>query len=276
LKKKLTKANDENNNLELKAEQQLALTANVVKREGEYEARIVEYEARIANNDVQYKVLQQDIANHLLTLASSNAECNTERSAKEDLQGENKKLLDKILNYENEIKLYKDKADKDKVDNKDDANLDKINDLLKQLQQVSSELRKTTAESITKESLVTELKERSQSLTTKLQSERKRHKSYIEQALNSIVRLCIVAPTVNVNMTPPKSTNELSYKAPLPKEKIKAFVQDEVLPKFATIFRQDQDGYSPYGGDLDSWLKQLLTDMQYTIEKHLANVFSTS
>jgi hypothetical protein len=108
-------------------------------------------------------------------------------------------------------------------------------------------------------------------LEKSIAKERKMHKANMEQALNSIVRLCVVAPTVNVQM----AEQTLSFKAPLPKEKIRHFVQDSVLPKFSIIFQQSADGMSPDGRDLDSWLQNLLIEMQGTIEKHLSKVFNT-
>jgi len=66
----------------------------------------------------------------------------------------------------------------------------------------------------------------------------------------------------------------MSFKAPLPKEKIRHFVQDQVLPKFAKIFAQPKDGCAPDGkANLDTWLQKVLVEMQQTIEKHLAKVF---
>ena len=76
-------------------------------------------------------------------------------------------------------------------------------------------------------------------------------------------------------MLTPFNANPCSFKAPLPREKIRHFVQDQVLPKFATIFQQTADGMSPDGKDLDAWLQNLLVDMQNTIEKHLSKVFNS-
>jgi hypothetical protein len=52
----------------------------------------------------------------------------------------------------------------------------------------------------------------------------KMHKQALESALNSVVRLCVVAPTVNVHM----GDQTLPYKAPLPQEKIRDFVELQV------------------------------------------------
>ena len=143
--------------------------------------------------------------------------------------------------------------------------------LVNQLKATTSELRATTQEKVICQSVLNEKVEALHKLEHKMDKERKSHKSNMEQALNSIVRLCVVAPTVNVQM----AEQTLSFKAPLPREKIRHFVQDQVLPKFATIFQQTADGMSPDGKNLDAWLQNLLVDMQNTIEKHLSKVFNS-
>ena len=98
----------------------------------------------------------------------------------------------------------------------------------------------------------------------------KLHKQALESALNSVVLLCVVAPTVNVHM----GDQQLPYKAPLPQEKIRDFVENQVLPKFARIFLQPQEGLAPNGDALDRWLQNLLVEMQGTIERHLTTLFT--
>ena len=142
--------------------------------------------------------------------------------------------------------------------------------MLAQLKAITEELKVSTGEKIAVQTVLGEKVEEIHRLESQMRKERRTHKANIEQALNSIVRLCVVAPTVNVQMV----DQTMSYKAPLPKEKIRHFVQDQVLPKFATIFQQTSDGTSPDGRNLDSWLQNLLVDMQGTIEKHLSKVFS--
>ena len=61
-------------------------------------------------------------------------------------------------------------------------------------------------------------------LERRMDEQLKMHKSALEVALNSIVRLCVVAPTVNVHMGNQTST----FKAPLPHHKLRGFVEDQV------------------------------------------------
>ncbi|RHZ02749.1 hypothetical protein DYB31_008513 [Aphanomyces astaci] len=95
----------------------------------------------------------------------------------------------------------------------------------------------------------------------KLTEQQATHTKALEKAMQSLVRLCVVAPTVNVHL----SGQILPCKTVLPKR--------DILPVFSSIFLQDQEGTSPTGSSLDSWLQSLLKEMQTSIETHLKNVF---
>lgn len=94
-------------------------------------------------------------------------------------------------------------------------------------------------------------------------------KEQIDDAAQSSVRLCVVAPTVNVTF----GDQVLSYKAPLPKERIKSTLELQVLPNFAKGFIQQKEGLAPDGSPMDDWLKEMTVTMQGSIEKHLSRVF---
>ena len=74
-----------------------------------------------------------------------------------------------------------------------------------------------------------------------------------DEAAQSSVRLCVVAPTVNVSF----GEANLSYRAPLPKEKIRSTLELQVLPNFAKSFIQEREGAAPDGGSMDDWLKEI-------------------
>ena len=162
------------------------------------------------------------------------------------------------------------------------------------------------------------------------------HRRALKAALNSCVRLCVVAPTVNINL----GDRRRSFCSGLPEEKIRAFVEGSVLPRFTRVLMQPGSGSTKVangspsqsedvvaagglvseqgdvgcegvvrggggdggvggggggsggggsgggggGGDdrdsdrqadFDKWLRDLLVDMQTSIERHVANVFQT-
>ena len=90
----------------------------------------------------------------------------------------------------------------------------------------------------------------------------------LEEALQSSVRLCVVAPTVNVTF----GGQSLSSKAPLPKDKIRTALETQVLPNFTRCFIQPDESLGPEGGSMDDWLKNVTSSMQGSIEKHLTKV----
>ena len=94
----------------------------------------------------------------------------------------------------------------------------------------------------------------------------------LDDAAQSSVRLCVVAPTVNVTF----GEQVLSYKAPLPKEKIRNSLELQVLPAFAKSFIQEREGLAPDGTSMDDWLREMTVTMQGSIETHLGKVFRDS
>eukprot|EP00903_Cladosiphon_okamuranus_P010449 g9885.t1 len=60
------------------------------------------------------------------------------------------------------------------------------------------------------------------------------HRRALKAALNSCVRLCVVAPTVNINL----DDRSRSFCSGLPEEKIRAFVEGSVLPRFTRVLLQ--------------------------------------
>ena len=94
----------------------------------------------------------------------------------------------------------------------------------------------------------------------------------LEKTMQSMVRLCVVAPTVNVSF----GSEALTCKAGLPGEKIHEIIEKQILPGFIQLFLQPKEGLGPDGGQLSKWVERLMGDMQGSIEKHLAGVFSQS
>ena len=133
-----------------------------------------------------------------------------------------------------------------------DADADRARQQLQQLQQLQA------AEKEAKE--------------TKKEAERQAENAAdkVLDALQSSVRLCVVAPTVNVSF----GGQTLTYKAPLPKDKIKQTLETQVLPGFTKSFVQEGETASPEAGvSMDDWLKGVTVNMQGSIEKHLQKVF---
>ena len=102
-------------------------------------------------------------------------------------------------------------------------------------------------------------------------AKREAKKEAMEKTLQSMVRLCVVAPTVNVHF----NQQQTSCKAPMPSNRIKAIIQNEVLPNFTSLFLQMEEGIAENGSRLDKWLEEMLAEMQASIQAHLHDVFSS-
>ncbi|OQS05139.1 hypothetical protein THRCLA_20707 [Thraustotheca clavata] len=113
------------------------------------------------------------------------------------------------------------------------------------------------------------VKNENDEMVHRLDEQQQTHTKALEKAMQSLVRLCVVAPTVNVHL----SGQILPCKSVLPTDAIRSIVQKDILPVFSSIFLQQDEGISPTGSSLDTWLQSLLKEMQTSIEKHLKSVF---
>ena len=92
----------------------------------------------------------------------------------------------------------------------------------------------------------------------------------LEEQLRNSVRLCVVAPTVNVSF----GGETLGYRAPLPTEAIRSTLELQVLPNFVRSFVQESEEVSPDEGvPMEDWLRDVTVSMQGSIQKHLTRVF---
>lgn len=91
------------------------------------------------------------------------------------------------------------------------------------------------------------------------------NKKVMEKAITGSVKLCVVAPTVNVHV----ANKKLKFKSGLSHQALNDFLNTEILTKYSFLYKQKQDNSSPEGGDLESFLQQMLQQMQVSIEQHV-------
>lgn len=88
----------------------------------------------------------------------------------------------------------------------------------------------------------------------------------LEKAITASVRLCVVAPTVNVHI-PDKKMN---LKSSVSDVTLREFLSKEVLEKYTFLFKQRQENASPEEGrSIQQWVEQMLRNMQTAIEQHV-------
>ena len=103
-------------------------------------------------------------------------------------------------------------------------------------------------------------------LMQRLAHEADNAKRTIERSIASSVRLCVVAPTVNVHV----SDKVMKFKSSVPEKSLKSFLTTDVLAKYSYLFKQDHEDSSPIEKEsLQVWIQRMLSTMQKSIEDHV-------
>jgi len=124
---------------------------------------------------------------------------------------------------------------------------------------------KTKVGSLEAESKI--LTARVEELARKLLIESENNKKAMEKAITGSVRLCVVAPTVNVHVADKK----LKFKSGLSESSLKDFLKAEVLDKYSFLYKQKSENSAPNGSNLESWLQKMLAQMQTSIQNHVTS-----
>jgi len=122
---------------------------------------------------------------------------------------------------------------------------------------------------------------------------RKSHARALERALDKTLRLCVVAPTVNVHVSKPSSSKKALTSTDVvhccsspPHHAIQDVVEKEILPFFTKIMLQPDpsDGSNRYSSEgsgqnsgvpSDAWLQQLLEGMKQQLADRLESVYTS-
>jgi hypothetical protein len=134
----------------------------------------------------------------------------------------------------------------------------------------AEEKRRQDAEAAALRAEIAALTARSTDLMRRLAAESETVRQTLESALGSSVRLCVVAPTVNVHV----ADSKLKMRSSLPENAIRDFIQEEVLKRYTFLFKQEHEAAgppdgSPEAGDLQAWVQKMLFLMQDSIEHHV-------
>ena len=213
-------------------------------------ARIAEQDAKLKENRLDMEALREDLAESQQERAKLEKEIENLKKMLKDLHDTVKKQADEAA--KSEVALEKAKVDAMGHMKVADERKEKI-----------VELNKKLAE---KDKAILDLMEKH------ARNLEKAKQDALEKTMQSMVRLCVVAPTVNVSF----GSEALTCKAGLPGERIHEIIETQILPGFIQLFLQPKEGLGPDGGQLSKWVERLMGDMQSSIEKHLAGVFSTA
>ena len=95
-------------------------------------------------------------------------------------------------------------------------------------------------------------------------------KECLQAALQSMVRLCIVAPSVSLHI----HNTEKTLKGKFPAARVKRLIEEEVLPRYTELYAQAHDGAAPEGEEkLENWLESMLAAMYESMKEHLSDIF---
>ena len=87
----------------------------------------------------------------------------------------------------------------------------------------------------------------------------------LEKAIGASVRLCVVAPTVNVVVQDKK----IKVESAVDRTAMQNEIQEKVLQPYSQIFKQERDDAAPDGSDLGAFIQDMLSKMQASIQEHI-------
>jgi len=199
--------------------------------------------------DISLKALEDRIA----SLQESNNHLAGDLRALQDVYGVAKKRVDLL-----EDSLHSSTRDKELLNRR----LISTEVTLEQSQQKNKDCEKE----------ISSLNAKLSDLLLRMTKESENTKKALEKAITSSVRLCVVAPTVNVHV----ADRKLKFKAGLSQTMLKQFLSHEVLDRYSFLFKQKTENSSPDGDSLESWLQSLLAQMQASIEQHVQSAMDNS
>jgi len=212
--------------------------------------RVTEQDAKLKENRLDMDALREDLVESQQERVKLEKEIENLKKMLKDLHDTVKKQADEAAKSEAAL-------EKAKVDAMSHMNV------VEEREEKIMELNKKLAE---KDKTILDLMEKH------ARNLEKAKQDALEKTMQSMVRLCVVAPTVNVSF----GSEALTCKAGLPGERIHEIIETQILPGFIQLFLQPKEGLGPDGGQLSKWVERLMGDMQGSIEKHLAGVFSTA
>ncbi|KAE8896981.1 hypothetical protein PF003_g19007 [Phytophthora fragariae] len=207
----------------------------------------------------------------------------------ETLMKENSDLVAKSLDQQQQTKQLS-QGDLDKLSKQEAEELNRISEALKTAEQDNQTLQTRVAE------VESDLAEQ----VSLLQRQKQSHARAMERLVESSLRLCVVAPTVNVQLNTngaqlarrggilstektnaadkePTELVSIMCRSSPQQDNIKRVIENQVLPLFTSVFLQGDDNTSPQADiPMTRWLQELLQDMQTRIAAQLESIYSTA
>lgn len=177
----------------------------------------------------------------------------------DELRAKTKQVSDLLFEIEKHKSDYKDLENERKKSLDDNIALETL------FQEKNDEISVLTKDKKYLSDDVNRLNAKVSDLMRKILAESEGIKKALELAISSSMRLCVVAPTVNVHV----SDRKLKFKGSLSDKVLRDFLSTEVLGKYSFLFRQMEEDTAPDGSSLQDWIQKMLGDMQASIEQHI-------
>lgn len=212
--------------------------------------------ARQHENDLQSTVL------HLQEqLEDGKSKFAAEELARQKAEESAQHNLNELEKYRKEIQLLEGDLQTSKTTISEHSN--SIIDL-------KGDLAASTAANANMTSELDALKQRLADMIARFTTETERNSAMLAKSITNSVRLCVVAPTVNVHVADKK----MKFRNSVPSEELSAFLEREVLSKYTFLYEQEAEGMSPVGTPIQPWITKLLSEMQASIEEHIKRAMS--
>jgi len=143
-----------------------------------------------------------------------------------------------------------------------------IQDLKGQLANATVRMEDLQSDLVTVRSDADEANSKMNTMVRRMTADSENSAKAIQKAISSSVRLCVVAPTVNVHVADKK----MKFRTNIPKEELEKFLKEQVLSKYTFLFEQTKENGAPDGvTDLQPWIKKVLAEMQESVENHISS-----
>jgi predicted nucleic acid-binding Zn-ribbon protein len=267
LKKDLEKLEQSNKQLQSTVQQKSSLI-------GQLENKITSLNAAIASGDATRETLEKEVVSLSGSIKNSQDQVNTFKKRCEALDASLKAMT-----------MERDQA-KGTIIDKDGV----ISERNKRIEALEGEIRSGNS--------------RMNDLLKRMTVESETTKKALEKSISSSVRLCVVAPTVNVHVNDGKTKHKsrsltlivylssyllslflfpcfsvfvAMFANRLSENNLKTFLQNEVFDKYCFLFKQTSENGSPVSGEnLEIWLQKMLSQMQSSIENHVNSAMEGS
>lgn len=299
---KISDATNKAHDLELQLQSALNDLNESNKHVKDLESQLDHLNRHTESNSSSNATLLEELEKHRMSLAQLNIDLESALSSNKQLHQERTKLKDEINQLQDQ-RIQQENVSNARIDELSrliSLHQSQLNDQATEYSRLNNSFvnikEKETAMSRQNEQLIYELEQkqdyiaslqaemsgtrrscedqmnRLNDLIKRLSNESEQTTKALQRAISGTVKLCVVAPTVNVHVSDKKNR----FQANIPRESLKQFLDDQVLSKYTFLFDQPNENLGPNGENMQHWIKSTLAEMQNSIENHINTAMKSS